>query len=267
MPDYHLALLNKAFEQRREKNPRYSLRAFASQLGVHPSALSRILQGKQTISKKNGVLIAKKLGLSKDDERLFLKSIAALAFERDCAELGEKVGQGGLERSPRQISDQDYATIASLACLALKELAHTEGFREDPAWLARRVGLSTREAEKCLETLVDTGYLAREGGRLVPRSPDLTAVSASATNKVRKALQREILARAGESLDKDPFEARGHYGMTVATDPARVQEANMRIFRFIEGLSDFLGSGNPTEVYQVGVQLFPLTTPAKEPGR
>lgn len=97
MSKIFLKILNEAFEQRRSKNPRYSLRAYAAQLGVHPSALSRILQGKQAVSRKNGVQIVKRLGLARQESCSFLRSLASLAYQEECLKLSAMIGFDILE--------------------------------------------------------------------------------------------------------------------------------------------------------------------------
>ena len=46
----HIEMIRAELHRRREVNPRSSLRGFAASLKLHPSALSRILSGKQTLS-------------------------------------------------------------------------------------------------------------------------------------------------------------------------------------------------------------------------
>lgn len=45
--------IQEEFRRRREKNPRYSLRAMAKFLGVAPSVLSRTLSGQTILSGRN----------------------------------------------------------------------------------------------------------------------------------------------------------------------------------------------------------------------
>ncbi len=76
-PDMHLTILKRELLRRREKNRAYSARAFARQLGVHVSALSRILNGKQQMSIKAGISIVNKLDLPEPERREFLMSLGA----------------------------------------------------------------------------------------------------------------------------------------------------------------------------------------------
>ena len=47
-----------------EKNPNYSLRAFAKSLDIGPSALSQIVRGKRKLTKKMTLRLADRLDIS-----------------------------------------------------------------------------------------------------------------------------------------------------------------------------------------------------------
>ena len=68
-------LLRKEFSRRKEKNERYSLRAFSNFLGVSHSFLSRVLNEKETVSVQTWEKIAKRLSL---DPKLTVRHKQAL---------------------------------------------------------------------------------------------------------------------------------------------------------------------------------------------
>jgi transcriptional regulator with XRE-family HTH domain len=59
-------LLKKELSKRKDKNPRYSLRAFSSHLGVSNSYLSKVLRGESSLSSEMLERFAKQLNLSKE---------------------------------------------------------------------------------------------------------------------------------------------------------------------------------------------------------
>ncbi|MBC7692320.1 MAG: helix-turn-helix transcriptional regulator [Methylotenera sp.] len=61
---------------RKQKNSSYSLRAFARDLEIDPSAISRILKGKQTLSLLICLKVIRKLKLSEDESCRFLNAVA-----------------------------------------------------------------------------------------------------------------------------------------------------------------------------------------------
>lgn len=65
-----------AFQERKEKNPRYSLRAFARSLGVSSGQLSEILSGKRPLSHKLARRISTSMSLGEAESKnlLFLVS-------------------------------------------------------------------------------------------------------------------------------------------------------------------------------------------------
>ncbi len=56
------SFLRLEFERRLKRNPRYSLRAFARQIGLQPARLSYVLSGKHGLSRDAAALIASRLG-------------------------------------------------------------------------------------------------------------------------------------------------------------------------------------------------------------
>lgn len=188
LDSYHLEVLRAHLAVRQRKNHRYSHRAYALFLGLHPSALSRVLTKKMALSNKSSLVIVRKLELNTEERRLFLQSVVDAAYRLNCSRLGSAIGAS------------------------------------DPNEIAARLNLSPEATSNALQALLDSGLLQKDG----------------------------------------QLQGRGHYDLTMATDPGRIQEANRRIAKFVEDLCEFLGMGNPSEVYQVGVQLYPLSRPLKE---
>ncbi len=260
----HLEVLSREFQNRIGKNPRYSLRAYASFLGLHPSALSRIFAGKQDISLRAGLMIVKKLGLPQEEKRLFLQSVTETRRLRETSQLGHAIGSQNLAPKPFEISAEIFGRILNLTCLGLLELTFCDKFDSDPAVIAKRLGVDLEKVNQAISDLLSVGLLERdETGRLINTRAHMTAIKTTKTDEHRRRHQKEILERASASLEKDAFEIRGHYGMTMAVDAAKIQEANRRIKSFTEELCDFLAGGEKNEVYQLAIQLFPLTKTEK----
>ena len=73
---FYTEYLSNELNRRKQNNSRYSLRAFARQLGLDASALSRILAGKQNLSVQGCLKIVEKLEISDQELNLFLNSVA-----------------------------------------------------------------------------------------------------------------------------------------------------------------------------------------------
>ena len=64
--------LQREFEIRRERNPRYSLRALASFLSTDHSTLSQIFRGKRMISASQIRQWSRKLGMSAEEAAIYV---------------------------------------------------------------------------------------------------------------------------------------------------------------------------------------------------
>jgi transcriptional regulator with XRE-family HTH domain len=71
----HIEILRSELERRKKLNPRYSLRSFARNLRIDPSALSRVLHGKQPVSPVGAKKLLELLRLEGDEADEFLESI------------------------------------------------------------------------------------------------------------------------------------------------------------------------------------------------
>lgn len=77
---FHIQCLKRELDVRKLRNPRYSLRAFARALNVHPSALSRVLRGSQPLSLKSASEFLRKIPLAPEDRIQFAASVANELF-------------------------------------------------------------------------------------------------------------------------------------------------------------------------------------------
>lgn len=131
--------------------------------------------------------------------------------------------------------------------------------------MAGRLGITAAEAALGISRLIEAGLLARRSdGRLVATEAQITTADKEMTTAAHRKRQDQVLEKARQSLKKDPIEIRNHSAMTMAIDPALIPEARQRVEAFTQKLCTFLESGAKKEVYELAIQLFPLTRSTKE---
>jgi transcriptional regulator with XRE-family HTH domain len=116
-------VLNSEFRRRSERNPRYSLRAFARDLGSDHSTLSQILRGRRSLSPR----MVRQFG-----SRLRLTPATVI------------------EASAQQSAE------------AVLRLAQSPGFRVQSRWIATRTGLPIDTVNVALHRLLRQGDLVME---------------------------------------------------------------------------------------------------------
>lgn len=260
---YHVAVLLEEFERRVGKNPRYSIRAFARFLSLHPSAVSRIFSGKQELSLRACPKVLKKLSLMADVQRLFLASVLAERNKKQMLQISKFIAPtvAVAKRTPSQVDNATFEKIADFDHVAVLEATMLDGGEHDQrGWIARRLNLPKDRVEEIIAGLLHAGLLTSSvDGNLKKTFAHLTTQDRQSTSEALKRHQRQVMAKAAESLTVDPFESRTMVTMCVPTDPVKIAAAREMINEFMEQLSDFLESGHRTILYQCSVQFFPIT--------
>lgn len=259
---FYRQYLKGELTRRVQENPRYSLRAFSRALAVDVSQLSRALSGKGGLSLRNALRISSRLTLSPEEKAKFLESIVQ---ERQKEAFNKLSVQNN--ETPKKLSlEADlFDFMSNWYYPAILELTRIEGFRSDPVWIAKSLGIATVQSRWALEQLVRLGLLVREGKTLRKSTPHMDTADKSVTTPALRKLQKQVLQKAMHSLENDPIEERSVSSMTMAIDPKKLQIAKKLIEDFTDQLCNVLESGNRKRVYQFSVALFPLQRSRRKP--
>jgi uncharacterized protein (TIGR02147 family) len=240
------------FAQRCKRNSRYSLRAFAHLLKMDASSVSQIFSGKRYASSKVISGICTVLGASPLQQESFVKK-AKSKFKKS------KGPDGRQERPYNLLTEDAFAVVSDWYHFAILELFNVEGFDQRPSWCARTLGISTTEAQIAIERLVRLELLLFEGGKLIRTNKLFTNFSPGMTSCSHKNLQRQILQMAINAIDDVDASEKDITAMTMAIDIQKLPEAKKRIARFRRDLCGYLEDGQQTRVYQLAVQLYPVS--------
>jgi hypothetical protein len=115
--------LQTEFGERKRRNPRYSLRAFARDLATSHASLSQILRGQRRVSLRLALQLGRRIGIS------------AQEISAGCA---------------AQLDESVLRAIGS------------RGFRPASRWIAVRTGLRLDEVNCALVRLLQSGAVAME---------------------------------------------------------------------------------------------------------
>lgn len=243
------SLLKNEFDEKRARNPRFSLRAYAKLLGLSAATLSRIFNGRRSISKKAAAHLMRRLQV---DKPLLAASLNT-----------ENSDQQPSEVSFTQLDADQIALLSDWYHFAVLSLAETRGFKSEIAWISERLGITKTEAEAAVRRLERLQLLDRTAqGKLRASGRQFTTTDRVRNLGVRRT-NRQFLQLASDVLDKLDdtawFVASDFSGMTMVADPRRIIEANRRIRIFRRRLCAYLEGGEKKEVYRLAIQLFPLT--------
>jgi uncharacterized protein (TIGR02147 family) len=128
--------------------------------------------------------------------------------------------------------------------------------------------LTAEQARQAVATLSQLGLLTRdENGRLVRGDTSLTT-GHEVRAVVVPAYHRQMIERAGVAVDDVPPDERDISALTVCIKASTLSDLKQKIHRFREEMLHRSDSDEqPERVYQLCIQLFPLSKPPPAPPR
>jgi uncharacterized protein (TIGR02147 family) len=251
----HIKQLEKHFNLRKAANSLYSMRAYARDLGLEPSTLSKILKGQRGVPFAFLEPVTTRLGLKPKEKEDFFSSVLKAR------------GYGSWESSvwsTPQIkvlkNDLHFQIISEWEHYALLNLMKLKDFQSDVSWISDRLGLNVPRCKKVIENLLKTSLIRKDEMdqfyRCYPKISSSDDVSAAAL----KMAHQNDLKMAASKVWSVPIEQRDFCSMTIPTNVKNLKKAKLLTRKYVQDVEKLLESGEPSEIYQLSVQLFPLST-------
>ena len=271
-PDIHTYLdfrefLKDWFDTKKQANPKYSHRLFARKAGLKsPALLANVVSGRRNLTSSSAESFCDAMGLGKVDRRFFhwLVQLDQARTEEEKREAWEHISASRRFRAARQIDSDSVEYLSHWYFPAIRELATCAGFRPDPAWISRtlRPQITEAQARRALETLVSLGLLIRDSSGNVEVSEASVVTPMEVVGMAVQNYHRGMLERAAESMTNFGPDERYLGGVTVSIPASQLPALKSEMTRFQERLLDLCDSASDPRdrVYQLGLQIFPLST-------
>lgn len=240
-----------------QKNPAYSLRAFAAKLDISPSALSEILNGKRKISKKMALKLYERIGANPLDTHELKNAFDKKQNSTELEQL-ESVSKNHLNFL--ELSADQFNIIEKWHHFAILSLIETKDFKADVKWMAKRINISVNEVKLALDRLERLGLIkCNEKKSKISLTGGPLITSDDISNQAVKRSHYEDLKFAEGVLDNVNVVDRDFTAVTIAVDSKKIPKAKKMIREFQDRLSQFLEDGDKDEVYKMTFYLYPLT--------
>lgn len=238
-PSEFLDALRKELARRQTTNRSYSIRAFARDLGIESSQLSKFLSGKRIPSVATIQALARRIGLD--------------------AEFGE-----GVSLKRRAVSDVKLESASGVPIRwdieALIVLTETAGFKSSPAWIAKRLSISVAQAEDAIEEALRMKWLRKTPQGALIRSRDRVNYHFSNDHIDWRKYRKELLERAVAWGVPDRPDVRHFSAEEFSFDPnaiSRIEKEAMRFNNDIAAIAET--SKERTEAYCMVICVFPVS--------
>ncbi len=242
-------LLKEELAARKERNESYSMRSFASFLGMSPASLSQFMSYKRGISGAKATLILQKLGVSPKESMYYLSKING----------GETVIPKVTESESRQILREDtFKLISEWYHFALLSFSELRIKTKDSRIIGKALGVKSELINSAYSRLLRLGIIQefpKSFKQLIPPFSTTEDIPSEVIQKYHK----EALKLAADRIERVEPELREFSSLTLAINTKKLARAKELIRQFCDDMEDVLETGPKDEVYQFNIQLFPLT--------
>jgi uncharacterized protein (TIGR02147 family) len=261
-------ILRAAYEQRCRGGVRYSMRSFALELGISPATLSETMSGAHTLTTRMAIRIAAALKFSDEEARRFRDMVEAehprSSALRDSAQARLKTL--AIESAGHLLSSDEFRVMSDWYYFAIMELTKIKGFRADPIWISRRLGVTPHEAGEAVLRLFRLGLLVTEDGRTRAAYERYRTTDGVPSEPLRNQ-HRQFLAKAAAAIDQQSLDERCLHALTLAMPAAALPRLKDMIRTFCAEVREQIGPmAGKDEVYTLSLQCTRLTRSRQHDG-
>jgi uncharacterized protein (TIGR02147 family) len=247
------------------RRPAFSYRYFARRAGhTSPNFLKLVIEGKRNLGPASVTAFAKALELDVEEASFFADLVAygqAKNEEAKNKHLSRIVAARNYRKAGR-LEGQLFDYLQHWYLPAIRELVARPDFVEDPKWIARELTpqISAKKAAEGLKVLTNLGLVRRmPDGRLGRGDPSWT--TGPETNaKIVSEFHHQMLTLAADAVKNVNADARNVSSLVVCIKTKTIDEIRRRLTSFQQELLALCDADEePEVVYQIGMQLFPLS--------
>jgi len=244
-------LLKKKLKEIQSKNSRYSMRSLAAKIGISPGALADLMKGKRPLSDFYADKISCNLNLNDEERKMLFSSVSTRSRKFS----NQKI-----------LSEKELSMITDWENYAILNLMKTTGFKSDPAWIAKRLALSEDRVKSCIKMMMDLGLIAVRNGEWQRSHNNISTTDEIPSAALVEAHKKDLL-KAIDTLEKTQVGVRSYSSITMPINSAKLPEARELIRKFRRNLCLLMETGSKDEVYNLNIQLYPVTTIRSKEGK
>jgi uncharacterized protein (TIGR02147 family) len=255
--------LRDYYEEKKLSAPYFSYRYMGQKVAIDPSHLVKIFQKQRHIGGSSIETFITFCGLSGSDAEYFdaLVHFNKAKSDRDCRQYYEKLlSLKGVKKFILEKGQYEY--YKKWYYSTILTLLDFYDFKGDYKALAEKLTPPIRvgEAKKAIALLEMLGLIVKKPGGGYCLTNKIVTTGEECTSIAVKSFQEETMRLALESLYRHPAEKRNISTVTITIAESDLDEINQMIKTFRAALLNYAQDAkNPDKVYQLNVQLFPLT--------
>ncbi len=262
--DYRLFLKDR-YDFLKQTTTYFSFRYFSKKAGFKsPNYLKLVIEGDRNISEDSIDRFALAFKLNKAEHEFFgyLVGYCQASNNVEKSEFALKLLQTKIYQKINPLTQDRLNYYQKWFQIGVRELALCKGAIADPAWIAKqfRPALTVKEASLAVDSLIRLGMLKKDKKGRLTASEQNVQFQKGVISSIVAVYHKRMLDKAKESLDISTKDERDISSVCVPISEKTFNEMRERIRTFRQELIALASNDDdPDQVYQLNLQLFPLT--------
>ncbi|MCH2535251.1 MAG: TIGR02147 family protein [Bdellovibrionales bacterium] len=269
--DYYCyrSFLNDFFEFKKQNNPNYSYRLFTNKAGLKSSGhLKMVIERQRNLGNKTLPMYLNALDFTSKKEATLFELLVKYDQSKLIDEktiLFEKILAEKKKHTSSILASNQYMLLSQWYVVATYVLIGIENFtaNKESIFKAFQGRLTKFKISQALELLMETGLIKKDGSGYKQVSGSISTpdkIKSMAVNKYHQSMIELSL----KSVKEDPVEERNFNGVTIAIGPKNFEMLTKKLNELRKEINEMISNDEEaTRVYQVCINLFPLTGEVK----
>ena len=253
-----------------ESNPSYSLRSFASNLGISHAALSQVFKGTKNISYERAMDIGAKLKLKETEQEYFclLVQFETVKDMEKRSAIQDRMNRMRPAKRSHDLSLDMFRIISDWYHFPILSMTRIKNFKFTSQNIAMRLGISELEASVAIDRLKRLELLEQNAnGEWVESKSYLMASTETPSSALRK-FHRQMLQKALDSIETEEAKDKVNGSETFAFNPSELSDAREITERYFNEMIELSeksqAKSGATDVFHLQVNFFNLTNTKTE---
>jgi uncharacterized protein (TIGR02147 family) len=263
--------IREYFVERKKASPSFSHRLFARLAGFSTSNFMHLVMGgKRNLTKESIDKISQAMKLKKR-ERDYFEHLVLFGQAKTVREKELYLSRLNTMRKGafyKEIGSDQFEYIANWLHPVVRELVSLTAACGDEKELTNRIAhrVTPAQVRESIELLLRLGLLQRsKAGKLSPSSP-LLSTGPGVTANAAARYHIGTMALAAEAIERFRPEERELVGMTLGVSKKTFEQIRERMWEFRQEVLAMADDPAPEQVYQLNIQLFPMTKSNRSAG-
>lgn len=258
------SFLKEYYNFLKKENSAFSYRYFSMKCGYKsPNFLKMVIDGQRNLSEESVDKFSTFFKLQKKEKTYFkllvdFSQTKSVDYKR---EVSKKIMAHTAFKKLHPLSQDYFEYCSKWYFIAIRELLVIKGVKHDAETISALLypKVSKKDVEKAFNVLLNLGLIERKNNRFTQVN-SLVTTGDEVSSAFISDYHRSMLELASDSIDNISRELRDVSSVVVSISHENISELKSLIQNFRKQVLDLSEQDeNKEEVYQVGVQMFPLS--------